>query len=59
VLAAKPENAGTNKSESSGTTESEKGAMTRLRAVSKGKELKAVNEAKDPEAKAKLLRAMA
>ena len=59
ALVGKPENAGTNKSESSGTTESEKGAMTRLRAVTKGKELKAVNEAKDPEAKAKLLRAIA
>jgi len=59
ALVVKPENAGTKKSESSGTTESEKGAMTRLRAVTKGKELKAVNEAKDPEAKAKLLRAIA
>jgi len=59
VLVAKPENAGTNKSESSGTAESKKGAMTRLRAVTKGKELKAVNKAEDPEAKAKLLRATA
>jgi len=59
VLVGKPENAGTNKSESSGTTESKKGAMTRQRAVIKGKELKAVNEAEDPEAKAKLLRAIA
>jgi len=59
ALVGKPENAGTNKSESSGTTESEKGAMTRLRAIIKGKELKAVNKAEDPEAKAKLLRAIA
>jgi len=59
VLFSKPENAGANASESSGTTESGKGAMTRQRAVSKGKELKAVNEAEDPEAKAKSLRALA
>jgi len=33
--------------------------MTRLKAVTKGKKLKEVNEAEDPEAKAKLLRAIA
>jgi len=33
--------------------------MTRQKAVTKGKELKEVNEADDPEAKAKLLRALA
>jgi len=55
----KPESTSTNESESSGTNESEKGVMTRLKAVSKGKEIKEVNEAEDPEAKAKLLRAKA
>jgi len=59
VLFSKPENTGANTSESSGTTESGKGAMTRQRAMIKGKELKAVNEAEDPEAKAKSLRAQA
>jgi len=59
ALIAEPENTSINKSESSGTNESEKGVMTRQKAVTKGKELKGVNEAKDPEAKAKLLRAIA
>jgi len=59
ALVVKPEIVGINKSESSGTNESEKGVMTRQKAVSKGKELKEVNKAEDPEAKAKLLRALA
>jgi len=59
TLIAEPENTSINKSKSSGTNESEKGVMTRQKAVTKGKELKGVNEAEDPEAKAKLLRAIA
>jgi len=59
ILVVNPESTDANKSESSGTTESGKGALTRLRAITKGKELKGVNKAEDPEAKAKLLRALA
>jgi len=58
ALTIKPGSADTNKSESSGTTESGK-PMTRQRTHTKGKELKGVNEAEDPEAKARKLRALA
>jgi len=57
ALMVKPGSADTNKSESSGTAESGK-VMTRQRTQSKGKELKGVNEAEDPEAKARMLRAL-
>jgi len=56
ALTIKPGSADTNKSESSGTTESGK-IMTRQRTHTKGKELRGVNEAEDPEAKARKLRA--
>jgi len=59
ALVVKPESTSTDKSESSGTNKSERGVVTRQKADTKGKELKEVNEAKCPEAKAKLLRAKA
>jgi len=51
ALIVKPGSASTNKSESSGTNESKKGVVTGQKAVTKGKELKEVNETDDREAK--------
>jgi len=58
ALTTKPDSADTIRSESSGTTESGK-PMTRQRTHVKGKELKKVTEAEDPEAKARKMKALA
>jgi len=59
ATAGKPDSTSTDKSEYSGTNNSGNGTMTRQKAAMKRKVVKEVTEAKDPEAKAKQMRATA
>ena len=59
TTAGKPEGTSTDQRESSGTNDSGSGIVTRNKAATKGKEVKDVKEAEDPEPKARRLRALA